>query len=190
MGDPGLGRILEHVLFAPHDKMELVSHPPQEVPALSQDGRILLVQILAPGCRQIADPGATLERPLQQVDVAQAPRTLFDVGLKKLYRAALRVALLAQALQVGDRFLGQLLEQLLTELLEQTLVAGEEAGVQHGRAGFDVMPRYLHGLRDRAAAVPDLELQIPQRMQHAGDESGRLVTLLREQKQQIDVRMG
>ena len=157
-------------------------HPPEKGAAvgeaLAAAIEILRVQIAVLGCFDLG-----LERPLEHLYLAQAPRALLDIRLQKLDGLPRFKPLLAQPIQLGDCALGHALVEPLLELSKKRSVASQQAAVHHRRARLQIFAYRPDHVVQRAAAVTHLKPQVPQRIEYASDNLGNLVLTLGEQKE-------
>ena len=104
--------------------------------------------------------------PIECLEVSQAAFALFDVGLDQ--EGAVAVAPMSGvALGLfGDQESAGAVgaaegHEALAELGEQTLVAGQQARVDHGGADHHVALGVVQAVFDRAGGVADLEPEVP-----------------------------
>ncbi len=89
------------------------------------------------------------------------------------------------------RSLHDVVVEALVQLIEQRPVARQEPRLQQRRADRHVGARLADALVDRARRVPDLEPEIPQRIEHRlGDALAPGGLLVGKEKQKIDVGAG
>ncbi len=78
--------------------------------------------------------------------------------------------------------------EALVQFVEQRAVSREQPRLEQRRADRHVGARLTDALVDRARRVPDLEAEIPQRIEHRlGDALAPGGLLIGKQKQEIDV---
>jgi len=161
----------ENVVLVAGQKVQLVADAPEE------GERLLGQALLARGddalLGQLAErPRAELRRPEPHrgVDVAEPAGGLLDVRLADVRRGAvLAIALVA----LGERGLQELgkvaavdvLGEHASEAVEEAPRAREVARLLHGGPARKVGAGDRDAVRERAQAVPDLEPEIPERVQ-------------------------
>ena len=187
-GEAGLRLEVEHIRRMLAHVMELVAHAEQEVVAAlegAQLGRLQVVLLLQ--LVHARDAEADAGHPQGVLVVAQAADAVLDVGL--LHEdgvAVLRAAAGLVGEARGDVALGVVGEVVLAvglgEILVERLGARDEARLEQGRLGADVARGLGEDLVERAGGVADLELQVPERVEHAVGE------MLLELRQVLHVR--
>jgi hypothetical protein len=171
--DLGLDVARQHVVLVAGEEVQLVAHAPQE-------GQGLVARLLLPTrnqslVRQLSKssrPELGGGQPHRGVDVAQAARRLLDVGLAHVRRAAeLAVALVAlrerRLEELGEVLLVDVLGQDLPEAIEEPAVAHQIAGLLHRGAARKVGAGHGQAVRQATHRVPDLQAQIPERVEQA-----------------------
>ena len=185
----------EPLLGSPGDEMHPAAHAPQELLRALEHQQFLAVE--QPGRDElphIVDAVGVFRDPEQRVEVAQAALAVLDVGLDQIARGAgppdAGLALGELRLREGrGRTLDHLGAEAPQHVVEDECVAGDEAGLQQRRADRHVGARLAHAVVDRADGVADLQLEIPERVEHRLDAAlapGGL--LVREEEEQVDIR--
>ena len=132
--------------------------------------------------------------PEERVQVAQAALSVFHIGLDEIARIAraldARLALGELGLhEFGRGALHHLLAKAILHVVEQRAVADEEARLQQSRADRHVVARLAQAFLDGARGMADLQLQIPEKIEHRLDgalDPGGLFR--RQQEEEVDVR--
>jgi hypothetical protein len=132
-------------------------------------------------------------RPDGGVQVPQPPPAFLDVGLEDVHRGAeLRVPVSHLLDLLFDELVGVRVEEELLDLLlrlaEERLVPGDEPVVEEGGADRIVGGGHPDRLLDVAHAVPHLQPQVPQRIEHPlGHRLDVAVQLVGMEEQQVDI---
>ena len=131
--------------------------------------------------------------PVERLQVAQPAFALFDVGFNHIALAALLAVPLGALIELGFDKVGrsgleQVLPQLFTQITRQARVTGKIAVFNKAGADCVIVGGKAQAVFDRAAGVPDLQLQIPQDIEHRFDHAfGPRGDFIGRQKQQIDI---
>ena len=194
-GDARLDVTPQHVVLVAGHEVQSVAHAPEEreggvgASLLARGDQPLVGQLAE---RTRAELGGA--EPHGRVDVAQPTRRFLHVRLADVRRRAmLPVPLVAFGQCRGEELLEvvavDVVAQHAAEPGEEPAVAGDEPRLLHRRAAREVRARHGHAIVERAQAVPDLEAQIPHRVEQLLREA------LHERRQlavvddhQIDVR--
>ena len=194
-GDPRLQAEREPLLGPSGDEMHVAADAPEQFLA-ALEHPVLLRREQAGGDEfaLVADAVGVFRDPEQRVEVAQAALPVLDVGLDEVARGPrFRDAGIALA-QLGlDEFRRRPHDELGVEPRDQLLVqrprAEEVARLEEGGADRHVGPPLAQALLHRARGVADLQLQVPQHVEHRLDDAlGPGGLLVGKQEQEIDVR--
>ena len=144
----------------------------------------------------VAHPEQSFDDPEQGLEVALAALALLNVRLDHVARVALPlVARVTLGQLVGDEAFGLRSQQISVnapiQLVRKIAIAAHATRLEQGGADGRVLARQLAAFLHRTRGVTNLELEIPQNVEHPLDHSGRAFARGgRQQKQQVHVRAG
>lgn len=182
-GEPRLGVEVEHVGRMPAHVVQLVANPEQEIVGVLHRAEFGRLEVVLLGeFLEARDAEAHAGHPERVLVVAQAADAVLDVGFLDEDRVAVLGAPAGLVAEAGhDVGLGVVLQVMFPVRVGEVLVergrAGEETGFEEGRLGFDLAAGLGEDLGQGARGVPDLQLEVPHRVQ---DAVGEMLLELRE----------
>src|SRR6185312_8417277 len=196
-GDARLIFEAEALLGATGEKMQVTAHRPEE--AL---GAVEAAKLRGGEKARLHEVGGALDAlhifadPVESVEVAEAALAVLDVGFDHVAAVAhADVAFVALGELGGNELGGRARYDVLAKSrdgpVEQLLIPPEPAGFQKGGSDRHVLLREGDELRDRANRMADLQLEVPEEMEHRLGRS-RLIgsRRLRGQKHEVEVAVG
>lgn len=141
-------------------------------------------------------PVEVFRNPEQGLEIAQAALAFLHVGFEQVARAALPLMALGALLELQlDEFRAgageEVMPQPVVQRLGQRDPAPEKAVLQQRRADRGVLAGLPQAFVDGADGLADLQLEVPQAVEHRLDQAlapGRL--LVGRDEEQVDVREG
>ena len=133
--------------------------------------------------------------PIERLQIAQTPLGLFDIRLQHIALPALALVPLGALCQLrlnelAPRGLEEIAPKPVAQLGLKRRMAADEPMLQKRGADGDIVAAKPQAIGHGAAGMADLQLQIPQHIQHGFDHRlGPRGDLPRRQKQQIHIGM-
>ncbi len=197
LGDLALQVEGEAILGAPRDRVQVAAHRPEEILGAMELAIFgAAEQPRLDQLRRFADVVGELADPEERVEIAQAAFGFLDIGLDDVARVAhLLVAHVPLGELVGDELARAVGLDLALEAVGRgvidLLVAPDVARLEQGGADRHVALRLADHLVERAAAVPDLHAEVPQRIEDRLDHLlGPAGLLPGGEEADIDIRIG
>ena len=179
------------------DVVHVATRGPQEILGALEGGEFVIVE--QPRRHQTGGrlhPMQVFADPVEGLQVAQAALALFDIRFQHITLAALPLVPLGPFGELGlDELRSGVAEEVRPQPLAQFLrkggVAGDEAMLQQGGADRDVLSPQPQAVFHRAAGMADLQLDVPQDIQHRLDDAfGPAGDFPRRQEQKVHVGKG
>ena len=186
----------QHIGRAPGDIVQMAARGPQEIFGPGKAVKLVAVQQPRPDQPFGAGhPVQVLADPVQCLQVAEAALAFLDVRLQHIALPALPPVPIRAFCQLRlDEFRAGVAEQFAPQLVaqfrRQRLMPADVTMLQQGGADCHILTPQTQAVLHRTAGVADLQLQVPQHVQHRLDDAfGPGGDLPRRQEQQVHVRL-
>ena len=172
LGDARLIFETQPLLGAAGEQVQVAAHRPEEALGAVEPAEFRGAEQPRPDqVGRALDAMHIFADPVERVEVAQPALAVLDVRFDDVAAVAhADVALVALGELGRDEFRGGACDNVLAEaahgLVEQALVAPQPATLEEGGADRHVLPGKGDQLALRADRMADLELQVPQQMEH------------------------